>query len=479
MNSSNIDTCNSIRRSRALRRFLLVPLALTCFVLSPTAQAVSPAPDGGYANNNTAEGNGALFSLTSGENNTAIGTDALFDNTTGNANTATGEAALRDNTTGGDNTATGFAALNGNTTGNNNTANGFDALIDNITGDDNTAIGYSALFSNTTGGSNTAIGSSALYYNTTGGANTANGIKALYSNTTGFSNTADGAGALHSNTTGAFNTAMGGAALSSNTTGTGNTATGFFALSNATSGGNTANGYQALFGDTTGFFNTADGIGALLRNTTGSHNIAFGDGAGDLLTTGDNNIDIGNEGVAAEANTIRIGKVGTQTATYVAGIMGKTVPMSTPVFVNANGQLGTTTSSARFKDQIKPMDKASEAILVLKPVTFRYKKEIDPDSGPQFGLVAEEVEKVNADLVVRDPDGKPYTVRYEAVNAMLLNEFLKEHHRVKELETTITELKKEMETLVACIKGQDSKIQRVTDYLEITKPIRKVVLNNQ
>src|SRR4029077_10741534 len=151
--------------------------------------------------------------------------------------------------------------------------------------------------------------------------------------------------------------------------------------------------------------------------------------AGLFLTTGNNNIDIGNSGVAAEANTIRIGKSGTQRKTFVAGITGTTVAGGVGVIVGSNGQLGTIVSSARFKEAIEPMDKASEAILALKPVTFRYKKELDPEGIPQFGLVAEDVENVNPALVARDEQGKPYTVRYEAVNAMLLNEFLKEHEK--------------------------------------------------
>jgi hypothetical protein len=180
----------------------------------------------------------------------------------------------------------------------------------------------------------------------------------------------------------------------------------------------------------------------------------------------------GRKRVAAEANTIRIGTVGTQTAIYVAGIMGKTVPMSTPVFVNADGKLGTTPSSARFKDQIKPMGDASEAILALKPVTFRYKREIDPDRTAQFGLVAEEVEKVNPDLVARDAEGKVYTVRYEAVNAMLLNEFLKEHRTVQELKTAVAQQKKQIEALTAAL-------QKLSAQLELSKAAPQTVLNNQ
>jgi hypothetical protein len=390
--------------------FTTTLLALACFGLSPRAQAVLPPPDGGYPNDNTAEGTDALFSL--------------------------------------DTSPTG--------------------------GYENTAIGFNALFSLTTGGSNTAIGLKALFSNTTGDANTANGVSALHDNTTGFSNTANGYGALASNTSGTRNTANGAQTLIINTTGSRNTATGF----------------DALFFNTTGNHNSAYGWTTLLRNTTGNFNIALGDGAGDNLTTGDSNIDIGNEGVAGESSTIRIGTLGTQTATYIAGIMGRTVPMGTPVFVNANGQLGTTPSSARFKDQIKPMDKASEAVLALKPVTFHYKKELDPQGIPQFGLVAEEVEKVNRDLVTRDAKGKVYTVRYEAVNAMLLNEFLKQHkafleeHRkveeqgreaqeqqatIAELKSTVARQQKEMETVVARLKEQDSKIQRVSHQVEMSK----------
>ena len=185
----------------------------------------------------------------------------------------------------------------------------------------------------------------------------------------------------------------------------------------------------------------AEGFEALANNTSGSSNIALGSNAGINLTTGSNNIDIGAPGVAAEANTIRIGKSGTQKKTFIAGIRGVTVASGVGVIVGTTGQLGTVVSSARFKEAIKPMDKASEAILALKPVTFRYKEELDPDGIPQFGLVAEEVEKVNPDLVVRDEDGKVMTVRYEAVNAMLLNEFLKEHRNVAEQQSTIAELK--------------------------------------
>jgi endosialidase-like protein len=214
----------------------------------------------------------------------------------------------------------------------------------------------------------------------------------------------------------------------------------------------------------------------LLNNTTGNNNIALGYTAGDNLTTGNNNIDIGNLGVAGESNTIRIGGNigvgdGSQTRTFIAGVNGAAV-MGVAIKVNAAGQLGTAPSSARFKDEIRPMDTASEVILALKPVSFRYKKEIDADRTPQFGLLAEEVEKVNPDLVVRDPDGKPYTVRYEAVNAMLLNEFLKEHR-------TVQEQQKEINALKAELKEQRAFIQKVNDKAELNRPAPQTVDNNR
>ena len=192
--------------------------------------------------------------------------------------------------------------------------------------------------------------------------------------------------------------------------------------------------------------------------------------AGINLTTGSNNIDIGNVGVAGDANMIRIGKQGAQTRTFVAGIFGSTVASGVGVIVNSSGQLGTVLSSERFKEAIKPMEKASEAILALKPVTFRYKKELDPDDAPQFGLVAEQVEKVNPDLVARDEEGKPYTVRYEAVNAMLLNEFLKEHQKVQRLEAAAEKQQKQIEALTATV-------QKVSDQIALDKPAPQLVTN--
>jgi hypothetical protein len=318
-----------------------------------------------------------------------------------------------------------------------------------VCNDSNTGLGINALINNTTGAGNTATGSIALTMNTNGNDNTATGAFTLTSNTSGGGNTATGGDALNGNTTGNFNTASGGSALILNTTGS----------------FNMASGYQALYLNTTGNHNTAIGFDALEKNTTGSRNISMGSAAGRNLTTGDDNIHIGNQGLPRDSNVIRIGTVGTQTATFLAGINGATVPTGIPVIVDTAGHLGTTTSSARYKDNVQPMNEASEAILALKPVTFRYKHDLDPKGIPQFGLVAEDVEKVNPDLVARDEQGKPYTVRYDAVNAMLLNEFLKARRQIDAQQ-------KQIDALAAGL-------QKVSAQLELSKATPQTVLNDQ
>jgi hypothetical protein len=350
---------------------LLIALVLVCFGLAPMAQAVVPAPDGGYPGGNTAEGENALFSLTTGTYNTAVGSSSLRATTTGDFSTATGDRAL---------------------------------------------------FSNTIGSSNTATGSQALFRNTEGESNTANGV-------------------------------------------------------------------QALFNNTAGSNNTANGMLALARNRTGSGNTALGFEAGIGVTTADNAICIGATG----ANV--------SNSCYIGQIFGATSSGGIAVFVNGNGKLGTATSSRRFKEEIKPMERASEALLALRPVTFRYKPELDPDGIPQFGLVAEEVEKVNPDLVVRDKEGKAYTVRYDAVNAMLLNEFLKEHRKVEELKSaqekqqamiaeqqkefqvTTEEQKKDFESKIAYqqkqIEALTTGLQKVSDQLELSKSAHRTVVENR
>jgi hypothetical protein len=360
-------------------------------------------------------------------------------------NTAGGTSALLNNTTGVDNTAFGFLALLNNTTGEGNTAFGKSALRFNTGGSFNTAVGVAALGLNGGNGDNTAVGYSALLHNAFSPGNTAIGSKALLNNTDGFENTATGTEALLQNTTGVFNT---------------------------------ANGIFALISNTTGRFNTATGGDALAFNTTGSNNIALGSSAGQNLTTGNNNIDIGNFGIGGDSNNIRIGTMGTHNATFIAGIRGATVASGVGVIVGTDGQLGTIISSARFKEAIKPMDKASEAILALEPVTFRYKHELDPEGIQQFGLVAEQVEKVNPDLVARDHQGKVNTVRYEAVNAMLLNEFLKEHRKVQKLEAAIAQ-QKEVKALTAGVKVQASQIRKVSVQLKVSNAAPQMAVNNQ
>ena len=466
--------------------------ALASLALSPTSSGVSPAPGGCYPLYTTAEGCSALQLLTTGAGNTGVGWSSLSADSTGSYNTALGTGALILNN-GDSNTALGAAALLLNTTGGLNTAVGTDALVYNDLGTDNTALGAFALFSNTTADGNIAVGYQALFYSNVSDPtlepNTAVGSQALYSNTTGSGNTANGHQALYSNTTGDVNTAIGGIALLNNTTGHRNTATGFQTLINNTEGyRNTADGYSAMFFNTTGNFNTTCGWASLEYNQTGSMNTALGFGAGYFLE-GDNNIAIGTGGDPADSNTIRIGNVveyvdpdspfevhPIHTTTYIAGISGQTAADGVAVFINSDGKLGTLTSSARFKDDIKPMDRASEAVLALKPVTFCYKHEIDPKGIPQFGLVAEDVEKVNPDLVARDADGKAYTVRYEAVNAMLLNEFLKEHRNVEQLtkdfESKLAKQQKQIEALTAGL-------QKVSAQIEMSCPAPQLVHNGQ
>jgi endosialidase-like protein len=395
---------------------LFIVSLLICFSLSPMAPAVTPAPDGGYSGGNTAEGQAALLSLTTGTYNAAIGVFSLLNDATGNFNTGVGAGTLLSNTA-DENTATGAGALLSNTTGNLNTANGAFALFTNTTGVDNTATGGFALESNTIGSENTGSGVQALEHNTTGDGNTANGFQALFNNTTGARNTADGISALASNTTGHGNTAV--------------------------------------------------GNGALFVNTTGSENIAIGEGAGSNVSTANNVICIG-----AAGNDVA-------NSCYIGNIFNATSSGGAAVFINTNGRLGTVTSSGRFKDDVKPMDTASEELFALKPVTFRYKKMIDPKQIPQFGLIAEEVEKINPELVVRDDQGKPYSVRYDQVNAMLLNEFLKAHRKIQELEAKNAEQQRNFMEQQTQIEALTTAVQKVSAQLQVSKSTPQSVANDQ
>ena len=427
---------------------VLIPV-LAYFLALPSSQAVSPPPDGGYPGFNTAEGQNALFSLTTGSANTAVDWFSLQSNLTGNFNTAIGAGTLLANTA------------------DNNTATGAGALLNNTSGANNTASGVFSLFDNTTGGSNTATGFGALGNNTTGSSNTANGANALLNNTTGANNTAIGNGTLFNNTIALGNTAVGYQVLLNNTTGGSNTGIGAEALLNdATGGGNTAIGGAALLFNTSGDSNTAIGSGALGSNTTGSENVALGEGAGINVTTATNVICIGSDGANVNKSCF-IGHIRGVT-THNADAM--------PVLIDSAGQLGTMNSSKRFKKAIKPMDSASEAVLALKPVSFHYKS--DNTNTPQFGLIAEEVATVNPDLVVRDENGEIYSVRYDAVNAMLLNEFLKEHRKNEEQEATIAQLKRDSAEQRKQIETLTAGLQKVSDQLELSQPAPRTVVSN-
>jgi hypothetical protein len=356
---------------------LFVAFTLICFALSPAAHAVVPAPDGGYPGFNTAEGQNALFSLTTGAANTALGWRSLFSTTDGSFNTGVGVGAL---------------VLNNGST--------------------NTAVGAAALLLNTTGSNNTAVGAGTLINNTTD------------------RNTAVGANALNADNSGTDNCAV---------------------------------GFEALTSDTTGGANTAVGRGALDQNVTGNFNTAIGKDAG-ASATGSGNVYIGHliAGVAGENNHTYIRNI-KDTSVNGGGADIVTIDLTT-------GLLGHASSSRRYKEDIRPMDKTSEVIYQLQPVTFHYKKEIDRTQSPAFGLIAEEVAKADPNLIVRDSRGQPESVHYEMVNAMLLNEFLKEHQTVEELKATVAQQKSQIDALTAGL-------QKVSAQLETSKPASKVVAN--
>jgi uncharacterized coiled-coil protein SlyX len=372
----------------------------------------------------------------------AVGPDT--DGAIAGANNGEGIGVLVSRTTGIWNTGTGFEALNNLTSGNQNTATGLRALASDINGGFNTATGVSSLISNTAGFFNTATGAYSLANNVDGDRNTADGYAALFNNTEADGNTAIGRAALFHNTTGDANVAIGEA---------------------------------AAFPNTTGNFNTAIGQGALFGNTSGNNNIAIGFIAGGNFTTASNAIAIGSGGLNI-SNSCFIGNIYSNVQPAV-GIDPDFVT------VTSSGRLGrANVSSRRYKHDIKPMDKASEALFALKPVSFRYNKEYDATQTLAFGLIAEEVAKVYPDLVGRNAEGQPESVRYDQVNAMLLNEFLKEHRKVEAQEATIAELKstvaqqqKGMDVLTAQLKEQAAQIQKVSAQLETSKPAPKVVVN--
>ncbi len=458
-------TFPSIRKSRnpAIGGFLLL-LPLVCFGLAPMAQAVGPDTDGSIPGSNNGEGVGVLVSRTTGIWNTGTGFEALNHLTAGNQNTATGLRALASDVNGGYNTGTGVLSLFSNTSGFFNSATGAYSLANNTIGLRNTAAGYAALYRNADGTDNTAAGFAALYHNTTAAFNCAFGEFALFNNLKAWTNNAFGVEALFNNLTGETNNAFGTGALFANTEGE----------------SNNAFGHDALESTETGVWNNAFGFQALDSNVSGSFNTAIGDSAG-FDVTGDGNVCIG-EGVFGETgvdDSTYIRNINTTAQPIVVGVDGVTVDLTT-------GRLGHGVSSQRYKEQIKPMDKASELLFSLKPVTYRYKKEIDPKQTLDFGLIAEEVAKVSPELAIRDAKGQVSNVRYNAINAMLLNEFLKEHQQVVEQQATIAELKstvaqqqKGMDVLTAQLKEQATQIQKVSAQIEVSRPVPKVVLNNQ
>jgi Chaperone of endosialidase len=329
----------------------------------------------------------------------------------------------------GGNTAVGQQAFLFLTSGQYNTAIGFLSQAGNATANFNTAVGAGALLSNTAEG-NTATGAGALLKNTTGIENTAIGESALFNSTDGDRNTAVGAGALVNNTAGAFNVAA---------------------------------GFNALGDNTNGASNAALGPQALASNIVGSNNTAVGALAG-INSTGDGNVYVGAGviGIAGESNHTYVRNI---KDTSVSGGNSDTVTLDL-----TTGLLGHLSSSARYKENIKPMGAASEVLYGLRPVTFRYKKDVDRTQSSTFGLIAEQVAEVSRDLVACNSEGQPEGVHYEQVNAMLLNEFLKEHH-------TVVELKKEIAALTSIVKEQAAQLQKVSDHIGISRPVPQVVLS--
>jgi hypothetical protein len=444
----------SINRSPLRCGFFTMTIALCWFALSPPLSAQDCPSVCTAIGGNTGLGVNALNSVNPavGINNTAVGINALTADTGGFYNVAVGSGALANNTTGNFNMAIGAEALN------QNNANF------------NLAIGFRVAFQNTTGNHLTGIGAAAMRNNTIAGFNTA-----------------IGADALRENTTSEFNVVVGDSALTA------------FNGTTTNDGANTALGSIALNALTSGQENVAVGRRAHEFATSGSNNVIVGWRAGDGLTTGDGNIFLGSQAGSNEgpdvSDVICLGSRGdtnggesTPNRTYIGNIVGVSTggpAPSVPVIIDQDGQLGTVVSSRRFKEDITPMDQASEAILKLKPVTFHYKnRDVKNDKTPQFGLIAEDVEQVNRDLVVYGKDGKLWTVRYDAVDVMLLNEFLKEHKKVDEQQASIADLKstvalqqKEMQVLTAQLKEQAAQIQKVSAQVEASKPAPKVVAN--
>ena len=420
----------------------------------------------------TAVGSDSLINLntSSGEvyGNTGLGFYTLKFNTTGSGNTASGEYALERTTTGAFNTASGYEALQLNTTGVGNTASGVQSLINNTSGSDNSAFGQYALYHNTTATGNTAVGWQALLDNTTSGGNTALGYKTLQSNTAGYNNTAVGLQALVANTTGAVNSAFGEGALTSNVSGGANTGLGNYALRfNASGSNNTSIGFQSLVNNNDGANNAALGYDALQANVSGSNNIAIGASAGANIVAGSSNIDIGGSGPSDESGRIRIGASGVQLATYIMGI-GTQQVTGAAVYVTKNGQLGVLASSERYKTAIRSMGDETEKLQQLRPVTFHLKS--DPHGEVQYGLIAEEVNKVYPELVIHDSAGVIQGVRYEELSAMLLNEVQQSRRKMAAQEATIRAQGEQLVAVTAQMRQLNQTVQAA--LIQIQKPDR-------
>jgi Chaperone of endosialidase len=467
------NTIRSISRSHWRCGFFILAVALCSFALSPVLKAGCPNPPGVCGGQNTAVGQDALFNVTSGVWNVAVGVEALFNDTVGNQNTAVGYQTLFNNVDGDKSTGVGSQALFNNTTGLENVGVGFRTMFSNTTGNRNTGMGYRTLAFSDTGSDNTAIGWNALF-NNRGGAG---------------ENTAVGARALLRNTVAEFNLAVGNSALES------------FNGNTATDGANTALGSIALQAFESGQENVAVGRRALEFLTAGSNNVAVGWRSGDALTTGSGNTFIGSSAGATAPgsgeynNTILLGISGDSNANnpngraYIGFVHGVTPGSGgiQNVIIDNDGQLGSVVSSRRFKKDIKSMDQISESILKLKPVTFHYKKQDIGAKELEYGLIAEDVAEVNPDWVIREKDsGLPLSVRYNEINVMLLNEFIKEHNKVEEQQTSIADLKstvalqqKEMQVLTAQLKEQAAQIQKVSAQLEVSKPAPQTVSTNR
>ncbi len=439
--------------------------------------------------NNTGLGYSALHANTTGLQNTAVGSMALPLNNAGSQNTAVGYVTLANNTSGSYNTAVGSFALwtnnaDSNTalgvntlalnqTGVDNTAVGAFALEANVTAGGNTAVGAGVLQENVDGSNNTAVGAYALAVNTSGEANSAFGNSALNQNTFGVNNVAVGAGAAVSNTAGNDNVAVGASTLSDNLVSSGNTAVGTYALRQTTSSANTGVGMDALTNNVGGASNTALGSGALTSNTSGSNNIAIGQGAGSNLTTGNFNIDIGNPGNAGETQTISIGAPFNQIRTFIAGIRNITTGNNNAinVVIDSNGQLGTLSSSREVKSDIADIGTASEVLMRLHPVSFRYKAH--EGAGPvQYGLIAEEVAEVAPGLVATGSNGEIETVLYQHLPPMLLNEYQKQQRIIEAQARRIGVFENERAALAAEVAGlREDRAAQAAEIAELRRAV--------